>query len=124
MKRDYPDRHLEERIDGLHAAIKAWAQRSDLWQDVCFERVVKSFHMETGAPTVATLRAGGRFADLVIWPGMGAIHDTPEDQGLSDECESLMESQGFYGEPFDEGRLNIVLLEHHDKPSLGSSRSI
>ena len=82
MKRDYADRHLEERIAGLHAAIKAWAQQNDLWQDVFFERVVKRLDMESGAPTVATLSAGGRFADLVIWPGMGAIHETPEDQGL------------------------------------------
>ena len=122
MKRDYADRHLEERIAGLHAAIKAWAQQNELWQDVSFERVVKSFDMERGAPTVAALSAGGHFADVVIWPGMGAIHEAPEDQGLSDECKSLMESRGFYGEPFDEGRLNIVPLEHHDKAVFGQFR--
>ena len=114
MVRNYPDRHLEERIDGLHAAIKAWADQNNLWKDVYFDRVVKSFDMETGAPTVATLTGGGRFGDLVIWPGMGAMHDTEEDQRLSDECERLVASHGFYGEPFDEVRLNIVPLEHHD----------
>ena len=114
MVRDYPDRHLEERIDDLHAAIEEWANQNTLWKDVYFDRVVKSFDMETGAPTVATLTGGGRFADLVIWPGMGAVHATEEDQRLSDECEQIVRSHGFYGEPFDEIRLNIVPLENHD----------
>ena len=43
-------------------------------------------------------------------------------KGFSDECKSLMESRGFYGEPFDEGRLNIVPLEHHDKAVFGQFR--
>ena len=111
---DYPDRDLEERINGLHTAIKAWGKRNDLWEDAYFERVVKSFNMETGAPTVATLNADGRLADLVIWPGLGAMHESEEDQRLSDEFELLIESHGFCGEPFDVGRLDIAPLEHHD----------
>lgn len=117
--REYADRNLERRIDGLHAAMKEWADKHDLWKDACFERVVKSFDMETGAPPVATLRAGGRISNLVIWPGMGALHDAQEDQWLSDECERLVASHGFYGEPLDEGRLNIIPLEHHDRVVFG-----
>lgn len=111
--RQHSDGELEGRIDRLHATVKAWAERNDLWRDARFEKVVKSFDMKTGAPTVATLRAGDPLAELVIHPGIGAIHDTPETQRLSDECQRLIEGQGFYGEPFSECRLNLIPLEQH-----------
>ena len=114
MIRQYIDRKLEEHIDKLHAAVKAWAEQNDLWHDAIFRRVVRSFDMWTGAPTVTTLCASGILAELVIHPGIGAIHDTREAQRLSDECGRLIESHGFYGEPFDEIRLNIYPLEQKD----------
>ena len=79
-----------------------------------FERVVKSFDMETGAPVVTTISADGPLAELVVYPGMGAIHPTEKAQRLSDECERLIEGQGFYGEPFDVSRLDIVPLKRCD----------
>ena len=112
--RQHSDRKLEERIDRLHATVQAWAERNDLWRDARFAKVVKSFDMKTGAPTVTTLRAGDPLAELVIHPGIGAIHETPEAQRLSDECQRLIEGQGFYGEPFSECRLNIIPFERHD----------
>ena len=116
------DRQLEERIDKLHAAVKAWAEQNDLWHDAIFRRVVKSFDMRTGAPTVTTLCASGILAELVIHPGIGAIHDTREAQRLSDECGRVIESHGFYGEPFDEVRLNIFPLEQKDPLVFGQFR--
>ena len=100
LDRAYPDRELEERVDRLHAAAKLWAEQNDLWQDASFRRVVKDFDMRTGTPTVTTLLASGPLAELVIHPGMGAIHDTQEAQALSDECQQIVESHGFYGEAF------------------------
>ena len=73
--------------------------------------------MATGAPTVATLRAGGLLAELAIYPGMGAIHDTHTAQRLTDECEGIFKRHGFYGEPFDECRVDIIPLEQH-QPSV------
>ncbi len=110
----YCDEQLEERINKLEIAVETWAKQNDLWYDACFRRVVKSFDMETGAPTVTTLLAGGLLAELVIHPGIGAIHDTHEAQWLSDECERIIDSHGFYGETFDETRLNIIPLEQKD----------
>ena len=78
--------------------------------------------MRTGAPTVTTLCASGILAELVIHPGIGAIHDTREAQRLSDECGRLIESHGFYGEPFDEVRLNIFPLEQKDPLVFGQFR--
>ena len=114
MIRQYMDRQLEERIDRLHAAVKAWAEENDLWHDAIFRRVVRSFDMRAGAPTVTTLCASGLLAELVIYPGIGAVHDTRETQRLSDECGRLIENHGFYGEPFDETRLNIFPFEEKD----------
>ena len=94
LDRAYPDRELEERVDRLHAAAKLWAEQNDLWQDASFRRVVKDFDMRTGTPTVTTLLASGPLAELVIHPGMGAIHDTQEAQALSDECQQIVESHG------------------------------
>ena len=122
MIRQYMDRQLEERIDRLHAAVKAWAEHNDLWHDAIFRKVVRSFDMRTGVPTVTTLCASGLLAELVIYPGIGAIHDTPEAQHLSDECGRLIESHGFYGEPFDEVRLNIFPLEQKDPLVFGQFR--
>ncbi len=107
----YFDQQLEERINQLEVAVETWARRNDLWHDACFRRVVKSFDMETGAPTVTTLLADGLLADLVINPGMGATHGSEEEQQPSDECERIFERHGFYGEPFDNTRLNIYPLE-------------
>ena len=112
--RPYFDKQLEERINKLEVAVETWAKRNDLWHDVCFTRVVKSFDMETGAPTVTTLRAEGDLAELVIHPGIGAIHNTQEAQRLSDECQRIIEGHGFYGETFDVDRLNIIPLEQKD----------
>ena len=75
--RPYFDKQLEERINKLEVAVETWAKQNDLWYDACFSRVLKSFDMETGAPTVTTLRAEGFLAELVIHPGLGVIHDTP-----------------------------------------------
>ena len=111
MIRPYIDEQLERRIDKLEFAVKAWAKQNDLWRDAWFRRVVKSFDMETGAPTVTTLRAEGLLAELVIYPGIGAIHETHEAQRLSNECQGIIESHGFYGVPFDVDRLDIVPLE-------------
>jgi len=122
MIRPYSDRQLEKRIDGLHAAVKAWAEQNDLWHDAIFRRVVRSFDMRTGVPTVTTLCASGSLSELAIYPGFGAIHDTWEAQRLSDECGRLIESHGFYGEPFDEVRLNIFPLEKHDPLVCGQFR--
>jgi len=114
MIRPYFDAQLEERINKLEVAIETWAKQNDLWYDACFRRVVKSFDMETGAPTVTTLRAEGFLAELVIHPGIGAIHDTQEAQRLSDECQRIIETHGFYGETFDVDRLDIIPLEQKD----------
>ena len=122
MIRQYMDRQLEERIDKLHAAVKAWAEQNDLWHDAIFRRIVRSFNMRTGAPTVTTLCASGILAELVIHPGIGAIHVTREAQRLSDECGRLIESHGFYGEPFDEVRLNIFPLDKKDPLVFGQFR--
>ena len=113
--RRYFDKQLEERINKLEVAVETWAKQNDLWHDVCFRRVVKSFDMETGAPTVTTLRAEGDLAELVIHPGIGAIHNTQEAQRLSDECQRIIEGHGFYGETFDVDRLNIIPLEQKDR---------
>ena len=115
MIRPYFDQQLEERINKLEFAVESWAKQNDLWYDACFRRVVKSFDMETGAPTVTTLLAGGLLAELVIHPGIGAIHDTHEAQRLADECERLIDDHGFYGETFNETRLNIIPLEQKDR---------
>ena len=109
--RTFVDKQLERRIEKLEDDIEAWAKQNDLWHDACFRRVVKSFDMETGAPTVTTLLASDLLADLVILPGLGAIHDTNESQRLSDECQVLIEGHGFYGEPFGPTRLNIIPFE-------------
>lgn len=114
MDRRYPDRELEERVDRLHAAVTLWAKQNDLWQDASFRRVVKDFDMNNGTPTVTTLLASGPLAELVIHPGMGAIHDTKEAQALSDECQRIVEGHGFYGEAFTECRLDLVPLERYD----------
>ena len=47
----------------------------------------------------------------MILPGIGATHSTPEAQRLSDECDRIIEGHGFYGEPFDNTRLNILPIE-------------
>ena len=112
--RPYFDQQLEGRINKVEVAVETWAKQNDLWYDACFRRVVKSFDMETGAPTVTTLLAEGLLAELVILPGMGAAHDTHEAQRLSDECERIIDGHGFYGEPFDNTRLNIFPLEEKD----------
>lgn len=112
--RVYPDHELEDRIDKLHAAVKTWAEQNGLWQDAIFRRVVKHFDMTSGWPTVTTLLASGRLADIAIHPGMGAIHDTQEDQALSDECQRIVESHGFYGEPFTECRLDLIPWKNDD----------
>lgn len=108
------DKQLEERIDNLEVAVETWAKQNNLWYDACFQRVVKSFDLETGAPTVTTLRGEGELAELVIHPGIGAIHNTQEVQRLSDECQRIIEGHGFYGETFDVDRLNIVPIEQED----------
>ena len=112
--RPYIDQQLEERINELEDAVETWAKQNDLWYDACFRRVVKSFDMGTGAPTVTTLLAEGLLAELVIHPGMGATHDTHEAQRLSDECERIFDGHSFYGEPFDNTRLNVIPLEQTD----------
>ena len=112
--RPYFDKQLEERINKLEVAVETWAKQNDLWHDACFRRVVKSFDMETGAPTVTTLRAEGFLAELVIHPGIGAIHDTREAQWLSDECQRIIEGHGFYEETFNVDRLDIIPLEQKD----------
>ncbi|MCY4559118.1 MAG: restriction endonuclease [Chloroflexi bacterium] len=114
MTPQHHDAELEARIDRLNAALKAWAKANDLWRDAQVSKVVRSFNMETGAPAVSTLRAAGRVAELVIYPGMGAIHNDPESQRLSDECDRLVEEHGFYGEPLDESCLYLLPLETHD----------
>ena len=114
MIRQYFDEQLEERINKLETTVATWAKRSDLWHDACFKRVVRSFDADTGAPTVTTLRAEGLLAELVIHPGIGAIHDTQEAQQLSDECQQIIEGHGFYGETFDVDRLDIIPLEQKD----------
>ena len=90
------DKQLEERINKLEVAVEKWAKQNGLWRYARFSRKVKSFDMETGAPTVTTLRAEGSLAELVIHPGIGAIHDTPEAQRLSDECQRIIEGHGFF----------------------------
>ena len=122
MIRQYMDGQLEDRIDRLHADVKAWAEQNDLWHEAIFRRVVRSFDMRTGAPTVTTLCASGLLAELVIYPGIGAVHDTRDAQRLSDECGRLIENRGFYGEPFDEARLNIFPLEQKDPLVFGQFR--
>lgn len=114
MTQEHHDTELEARIDRLNEAVKDWAKKNDLWREAHFAKVVRSFDFETGAPAVSTLRAAGRIAELVIYPGMGAIHDDPESQQLSDQCEQLVASHGFYGEPFDESCLFLFPLETHD----------
>ena len=114
MIQQYADKQLEERIDRLHAAVTAWAKQNDLWDDAIFRRVVKWFDMKTGTPTVTTLCASGLLAELAIYPGIGAIHDAPEAQKLSDECARLIESHGFHTEPFDDTSLNIFPFRQHD----------
>lgn len=114
MIRPYSDEQFEERITNLEVAVEEWARQNDLWQDISFRRVVKSFDMETGAPTVTTLCGEGYLADLVIYPGMGAIHADRESQRLSDECARIFDRHGFYGEPFDEGRLYVIPFEQGD----------
>ncbi len=114
VARPFFDKQLEKRINNLEVAVETWARQNDLWYDACFQRVVKSFDLETGAPTVTTLRGEGDLAELVIHPGIGAIHDTQEAQRLSDECQRLIEGHGFYGETFDVDRLNIVPMERKD----------
>ena len=114
MIRQYSDKQLEERICKLEATVETWAKRNDLWHGACFRRVVRSFDADTGAPTVTTLRSEGFLADLVIHPGIGAIHDTQEAQRLSDECQQIIEGHGFYGETFDVDRLDIIPLEQKD----------
>ena len=109
------DRQLEERINKLEIAVETWAKGNDLWHDACFRRVVKNFDMETGAPTVTTLLAGGLLAELVVHPGIGAIHDTHEAQRLADECERLINGHGFYGETYNETRLDFIPLERTDR---------
>ena len=108
------DKKLEERIYKLETTVETWARRNDLWHDACFRRVVRSFDADTGAPTVTTLRAVGLLAELVIHPGIGAIHDTRGAQRLSDECQQIIEGHGFYGETFDVDRLDIIPLEQKD----------
>ena len=112
--RPYFDQELEDRIKKLEVTVETWAKRNGLWYDACFRRVVKSFDMETGSPTVTTLLAEGDLAELVVLPGMGATHGNQEAQRLSDECERIFEGHGFYGEPFDGARLNIRPLEEKD----------
>ena len=112
--RQYFDKQLEERVNKLETTVETWAKRNDLWHDACFRRVVRSFDANTGAPTVTTLRAEGFLAELVIHPGIGAIHDTQEAQRLSDECQQIIEGHGFYGETFDVDRLDIIPLEQKD----------
>ena len=114
MIQQYFDKQLEERIYKLEASVETWAKRNDLWHDACFRRVVRSFDADTGAPTVTTLRAEGFLAELVIHPGIGAIHDTQGAQRLSDECQQIIEGHGFYGETFDVDRLDIIPLEQKD----------
>ncbi len=114
MIRSHIDEQLEQRIDALEAAVEAWARQNDLWHDAIFRRVVKSFDMETGTPTVTTLRADGSLAELVIHPGIGAVHGSREAQRLLDECQGIIECHGFYGETFDVDRLNILPLEQKD----------
>lgn len=113
----FTDDQLEERVDMLRIAVKTWAERNSIWEDARFDKVIKHFDMATGAPTVATLRAGGLLAESAIYPGMGAIHDTHTVQRLTDECEGIFKRHGFYGEPFDECRVNIIPLEQH-QPSV------
>ena len=114
MIRQSFDKQLEERIYKLETTVATWAKRNDLWRDACFGRVVRRFDADTGAPTVTTLRAVGLLAELVIHPGIGAIHDTQEAQRLSDECQQIIEGHGFYGETFDVDRLDIIPLEQKD----------
>jgi len=108
------DKQLEERIDDLEVAVETWARQNDVWYDACFQRVLKSFDLENGAPTVTTLRGEGLLAELVIHPGIGAIHATEEAQRLSDECQRIIEGQGFYGETFGVDRLDIIPIEQVD----------
>ena len=115
MIRLYFDQQFEERINKLEIAVETWAKRNDLWYDACFRRVVKNFDMETGAPTVTSLLSEGLLAELVIHPGIGAIHDTHEAQRFADECERLIDDHGFYGETVNETRLDIIPLEHKDR---------
>ena len=114
MIRPHIDKQFEQRIHELEVAVAAWAKQNDLWHDARFQRVVKSFDMGTGAPTVTTLLADGPLAELVIYPGMGAVHETQEAQRLSDECQRIIEMLGFYGVPFDVGRLDIIPFEGKD----------
>ena len=108
------DKQLEERINKLEVAVETWAKQNSLWYYVCFQRILKSFDMDTGAPTVTTLRGEGNLAELVIYPGIGAIHDTQEAQRLSEECQRIIEGHGFYGETFDVDRLDIIPAEQTD----------
>ena len=119
MVQQFADEQLEDCIDRLHVAVKSWAEQNDLWHDAVFRRLVKSFNMETGAPAVTTLRASGPLAELVIYPGIGAIHDDQEAQRLSDQCARLIENHGFCGEPSDETRLDIFPLERSDPVIFG-----
>ena len=104
-----------DEVDNLISitVLKTWAKRNSIWEDARFDKVTKHFDMATGEPTVATLRAGGQLAELAIYPGMGAIHDTHTAQRLTDECESIFKRHGFYGVPFNECRLDIIPLEQH-----------
>ena len=60
------------------------------------------------SPTVTVLRADGLLAELIIYPGMGAIHESREAQELADQCQKLMQEHGFLSIPFDGNRLYIM----------------
>ena len=110
----YSDTQLDNRINEFHSAFRSWALKNALWHDATFKRVIRSFDYQSGSPIVTTLRAAGDLATMVVYPGIGAIHDSEDTQRLSDECGILFESYGFYGEPFDEGQLDIFPIEKYD----------
>lgn len=114
MDKRHGDTQLDNRIDEFQSEFRTWALKNDLWHDAFFKRVVNSFDYNSGAPIVTTLRAVGDVATLAIYPGMGAIHDSTEAQRLSDECEILFASHGFFGEPFNEGQLDIFPMDKFD----------
>ena len=108
MSQEIFDLKLECRIRRLETAVESWAQRNALWDNAKFDRVVRYFDMETGSPTVTVLRADGLLAELIIYPGMGAIHESREAQELADQCQKLMQEHGFLSIPFDGNRLYIM----------------
>ena len=122
MIRQYMDGQLEDRIDRLHADVKAWAEQNDLWHEAIFRRVVRSFDMRTGAThghDAMREWASRRVGDL------SRDWRCPRYSGCStsfDECGRLIENRGFYGEPFDEARLNIFPLEQKDPLVFGQFR--